>query len=184
MVSSKREKSLAGRKVALVIAPFFEDDEGSKPKEYLEKQGAQVLYVGFARTSYRGKHGRVKAKVDRTFDEVAASDFDAVIIPGGLAPNYLRRERAPLDFIRDFVNQNKVVAAICHGPQLLVSAGVLNGRKITAHESVHDEIIEAGAAYVDEPVVVDGNLITSRKRSDIPHFNQAIYSALLNKNTD
>lgn len=181
---AKRVKGLTGKRIAYLIAPFFEDDEGTKPKEFLDKQGAKVIYVGLARTSYRGKHGRVKVDVDKTFDEVIAREFDAVVIPGGVAPEYLRSERAPIDFIKALVKQNKVIAAICHGPQLLISAGVLKGRKATGYKGIRDEIVNAGANYLDEPVVVDGNVITSRQVSDIPQFNQAIYDLLTSKKGD
>lgn len=183
-MNAERAKGLNGKRIAYLIAPFFEDEEGTKPKEFLEKQGAKIVYLGLARTSYLSKHGQVKIDVDKTFDQVTADDFDAVVIPGGLAPKYLRSESTPIDFVKSSVQQNKVVAAICHGPQLLISAGVLKGRSATGHKDIRDEMVDAGAKYSDEPVVVDGNLITSRTVSDIPHFNQAILNALESKELD
>jgi protease I len=177
-VSAKKPKALAGKKIAYLIAPFFEDEEGTKPKEFLEKHGAKVVYVGLARASYRGKSGRAKVDVDRTFDEVAADQFDAIVIPGGLAPQYLRSDSAPIDFIKEAIEQGKVVAAICHGPQLLISADVVAGKNVTGYAGIRDEIEGAGANYVDQPVVVDERLITSRQVSDIPEFSQAIYDLL------
>ncbi|MDI6892328.1 MAG: type 1 glutamine amidotransferase domain-containing protein [Actinomycetota bacterium] len=173
--------SLKGKRIAFLIGPAFQDEEGTEPRKYLVGKGAEVVYIGPQKTVYRGKYGRAKVKVDKTFDRVRPDEFDAVIIPGGSAPEHLRVEKVAVNFVRDFIELGRPLAAICHGPQMLISADSLKGRTITCYEGIRDDVKLAGAKYVDEPVVVDGNLITSRKPSDIPMFNEAIYEALKSK---
>lgn len=170
--------SLKGKRIAFLIGPAFQDEEGTEPKKYLVSKGAEVVYVGPQKTVYRGKYGRAKVRVDKTFGEVMPSEFDAVVIPGGSAPEHLRVEEAAVNFVRGFMKLDRPLAAICHGPQMLISADSLKGRTITCYQGIRDDVKLAGANYVDEPVVVDGNLITSRKPSDTPMFNEAIYAAL------
>ena len=124
----------------------------------------------------KGKHG-LTVKPDLTFSEAKPEEFDCVIIPGGWAPDRLRRYREVLDFVKN-VAAKGIVAAICHGPQVLISAGLLKGRRVTCVSAIKDDVINAGAEYVDEPVVVDGNMITSRVPADLPYFCREIIKAL------
>ena len=168
---------LNGKRVAMVIAKDFEDSEAVDPKAYLEERGAQVTVIGVERATYQGKKGAALA-ADATFAEVSPADFDALVIPGGGAPENLRIEDAAVAFTREFVASGKPVASICHGPQLLISADVLHGRTTTCVKKIRDDVKNAGAIYVDEAVVVDGNLISSRTPADLPQFNAAVEHAL------
>lgn len=168
---------LEGQKVAMVVAANFEDSEAVEPKAYLEERGATVTIVGLEKGEIEGKKG-AKLTADKTFGEVSVADFDALVIPGGGSPENLRIHDEAVQFASDFVKSGKPVAAICHGAQLLISAEVLKGRTITCVNKIRDDVKNAGANYVDEEVVVDGNLITSRVPKDIPAFNQAIENAL------
>jgi protease I len=168
---------LTGKRVALLIAKDFEDSEALDPKQYLEARGAQVTVIGMAKESYPGKKGASLA-ADATFAEVQPSQFDVLVIPGGGAPENLRIEDEAVAFTREFVESGKPVASICHGPQLLISADVLRGRTVTCVKKIRDDVKNAGANYVDEAVVVDDNLITSRTPADLPQFNDAIAKAL------
>jgi protease I len=168
---------LSGKRVAMLIAKDFEDAEAIDPKQYLEARGAEVTVIGMERQSYTGKKGASLA-ADRTFAEVRPAQFDALVIPGGGAPENLRIEDAAVAFTRDFVESGKPVASICHGPQLLISAEVLRGRTTTCVKKIRDDVRNAGAHYVDEAVVADGNLISSRTPADLPQFNEAIARAL------
>lgn len=168
---------LSGKRVALLIAKDFEDSEALDPKAYLEARGAQVTVIGLERQSYAGKKGASLA-ADTTFAAVRPEQFDALIIPGGGAPENLRIEDAAVAFTRAFVESGKPVAAICHGPQLLISADVLRGRTVTCVKKIRDDVKNAGATYIDVPLATDGNLITSRTPADLPQFNEAIARAL------
>jgi protease I len=128
-------------------------------------------------TAYASKHG-YPVTVDVQADQVKAVEFDAVEVPGGYAPDLMRRHPAMVGLVREAVQQGKVVAAICHAGWMLVSAGVLKGRRATSFSSIKDDMINAGAQWVDAEVVVDGNLITSRKPDDLPAFCRAIVAAL------
>jgi protease I len=165
--------NLEGKRVAMVLARNFEDVEATDPKEYLEQRGATVTVIGIERGSIPGKKGG-SLEADKTFDEVAVSDFDAMVIPGGGSPEVLRVHDAPVAFTRAFVESGKPVAAICHGAQLLISARVLDGRTATCVKAIRDDVKNAGANYVDEALVIDDNLITSRVPGDLPEFNEAI----------
>ena len=168
---------LNGKRVAMVLARNFEDIEATDPKEYLEQRGATVTVIGLEKGSITGKKGG-SLEADSTFDEVSVDDFDAMVIPGGGSPEQLRVHDAPVAFTRAFVESGKPVAAICHGAQLLISAQVLNGRTATCVKSIRDDVKNAGARYVDEALVIDDNLITSRVPGDLPQFNEAIVSYL------
>jgi len=169
---------LTGKKIGILVADHFRDEEVFEPFDYFEKLGASVLLVGLTRGPVKGKRGgRVEA--EKAVHEVAARDFDALILPGGQAPEWLRLDERVLALVRDFDRAGGVLAAICHGPQILISAGLLRGRRATCYVGVRDDVKLAGAIYSDEPVVVDGNLITSRVPEDIPAFDAAIRQALL-----
>jgi protease I len=167
---------LTGKRIAMLIAKDFEDAEAIDPKQYLEARGAQVTTIGVAKETYPGKKGASLA-ADTTFAEVQPADFDALVIPGGGAPENLRIDDDAVAFTREFVASGKPVASICHGPQLLISAEVLRGRTVTCVKKIRDDVKNAGAHYIDEALVVDGNLITSRTPADLPRFNDAIARA-------
>ena len=171
--------SLKGKIVAILAEQDFEDSELTEPLKAMKEAGAQVFVVGSgSQTSYRGKRGKATIKVDIDADKVRAEDFDAIIIPGGYAPDKMRLHQPMIDLVKRAHDLGKVVAAICHGPQLLISADVVRGRRVTSWPSVAIDLKNAGANWVDEPVVRDRNLITSRKPSDLPVFNRAIIQAL------
>jgi protease I len=168
------------KNIAMVIANNFEDAEATSPKEYLEGKGAKVTVIGIDKNTVHGKKGAT-LDPDMTFDQLGADgidQFDALVIPGGGAPENLRINDAAVEFTKRFVDSGKVVASICHGPQLLISAGVLKNRTTTSVNKIRDDVRNAGAHYVDEPVAVDGNLISSRTPADLELFNDAIAAAL------
>jgi protease I len=157
----------------MVLARNFEDVEATDPKAYLEKLGAKVTIIGVEKGTIEGKKGG-SLEADSTFDDASVDDFDALVIPGGGSPEQLRIHAEPVAFTRAFVESGKPVAAICHGAQLLISAKVLDGRTATCVKTIRDDVMNAGANYVDEALVVDGNLITSRVPGDLPQFDEAI----------
>ena len=166
--------------VAMVIANNFEDVEATSPKEHLESLGANVTVIGLDRTVVTGKKGATLTP-DTTFAELdggAIDGFDMLVIPGGGAPENLRINDDAVAFTRNFVESGKPVASICHGPQLLISAGILKGRTTTSVNKIRDDIRNAGGNYVDEPVTVDGNLISSRTPADLDAFNAALADAI------
>jgi protease I len=132
-----------------------------------------------SRKSYKGKRGLAEVKVDTTADKVEASQFDAIIVPGGYAPDKMRLHQSMVDLVRDAHSEGKIIGAVCHGPQLLISAGIVKGRRMTSWPSVAVDLRNAGAIWVNEPTVRDGNIITARKPVDLPKFNKAIIGALL-----
>lgn len=166
-----------GKRVAMVLAKNFEDSEAIEPKRYLEGLGAEVTTIGVERGTVEGKKGGA-LEVETTFAEVSPDDFDLLVIPGGGAPENLRIDDGAVAFTRRFVASGKPVGSICHGPQLLISADVLRGRTLTSVNKIRDDVRNAGGNYVDEPLVVDGNLITSRVPADLPRFNEALGQAL------
>ncbi len=168
---------MAQPKVAMVLAHAFEDSEAIDPKNHLESLGADVVTIGDKLGTVEGKKGGV-LEIDRTFADVSPDEFDLLVIPGGGAPENLRIVDEAVAFTRRFVESGKPVGSICHGPQLLISAKVLDGRTITAVKKIRDDITNAGATYVDEPLVIDGNLITSRVPGDLPQFNDALAQAI------
>jgi protease I len=168
---------LKGKNVAMIVARGFEDSEAVDPKDYLEEHGATVTVIGLNNDEIEGKKG-AKLTPDATLDNVNVDQFDALVIPGGGSPEQLRIHQNAVDFARKFVESGKPVASICHGPQLLISADVLRGKKITCVKTIADDVKNAGANYVDEEVTIDENLITSRTPPDIPAFNEAIAKSL------
>jgi protease I len=170
---------LAGKRVAMLVEDEFEDLELTGPLEALRGAGATVTIVGAAAgAEYRGKRGQAVVTSDLAAGAAKIGDFDALVIPGGHAPDKMRMRHAMVDFARDAMREKKPVAAICHGPQLLISADALRGRTLTCWPSIAIDVKNAGGLYVDKPVVEDGNLITSRKPDDVPVFTQAIIRAL------
>jgi len=170
---------LAGKRIALFVEDEFEDRELSGPLEALRDAGATVTIVGPVRgTEYRGKRGATTVTADLAAGSAHIKDFDAIVIPGGHAPDKMRMRHAMVDLTRDAMEAGKLVAAICHGPQLLISANALRDRTLTCWPSIAIDVKNAGGLYVDKPVVEDGNLITSRKPDDVPMFSEAIIRAL------
>lgn len=167
----------SAKKVAVVLANNYEDVEATSPIEALENAGAEVTIVGIEKGEITGKKGDTQT-ASKTFSDVSPDDFDMLLIPGGGSPENLRINDAAVQFTRDFVQSGKPVASICHGPQLLISAKVVSGRKLTAVNKIRDDIVNAGGLYVDEELTEDGNLITSRVPRDLPAFNEAITKAL------
>src|SRR5687768_12147634 len=165
-------------RVAMLVEDLFEDSELFETAERLRAGGVDVTLVApFADREYTGKKGTV-VRSDLAAGAANAADFDAVIVPGGYAPGKMRVRPAMVDLVRDAVAAGKPVAAICHGPQMLISADVLRGRTLTCTPSIAVDVKNAGGLYVDRPVVEDGNVITSRKPEDIPQFSDAILRAL------
>lgn len=168
---------MAKPKVVMVLANNFEDSEAIEPKNHLEALGADVVTVGAEKGTVNGKKGAI-LEVEKTFSEVSPDEFQMLVIPGGGAPENLRIVDDAVAFTRRFVESGKPVGSICHGPQLLISADVLKGRTVTGVNKIRDDIKNAGGNYVDEELVVDDNLITSRVPKDLPAFNDALGKAL------
>lgn len=168
---------MARPKVVMVLANNFEDSEAIEPKNHLEALGADVVTVGAEKGTVSGKKGAT-LEVEKTFGEVSPDEFQMLVIPGGGAPENLRIVDDAVAFTRRFVESGKPVGSICHGPQLLISADVLKGRTVTSVNKIRDDIKNAGGNYVDEELVVDDNLITSRVPKDLPAFNDALGKAL------
>lgn len=160
-------------KALIISGDLFEDTELLVPWYRLLEENIGVDIGSIKAGTITGKHG-YKVTVQFSLDEIDPSSYDLLILPGGKAPAKLRESDKLLSLVRHFFSENKPVAAICHGPQILVSAGVLTGRKATCYKSVAEELTSAGADYRDEEVVVDGNLITSRVPTDLPAFSREI----------
>ncbi len=170
--------SLSGKRIAMLAETLFEDLELWYPIIRMREAGAAVVVVGSGSSEvYKGKHG-LEVKVDTSAEKVEAGDFDAIIVPGGYCPDYLRRYSSVLRLVKDAYDGGKLVAAICHAPWVLVSAGILRGRTVTCFKSIKDDVVNAGAHYVDREVVRDGNIITSRFPNDLPAFCREIIAAL------
>ena len=174
-----RMADLSGKRVAILVEDEFEDLELTGPLEALRAAGAAVAIVGPTRgATYRGKRGKAIVASDLAAGAARMEDFDALVIPGGHAPDKMRMRHAMVDLTRQAMEAGKPVAAICHGPQLLISANAIRGRTLTCWPSIAVDVKNAGGLYVDKPVVEDGNLITSRKPDDVPAFSEAIVRAL------
>ena len=158
-------------RIACVIDDGFEDSEFSEPARALRGAGHELTLIGL-RPGKRisGKRGEVSAAIDRSIEEVQPEDFDVLFIPGGYSPDHLRANQGMVDFAASFVRDDKPVLAICHGPQLLLSADVVKGRRMTAYKTIQVDLRYAGADVVDEEVVIDRRLVTSRQPADLPAF--------------
>ncbi len=171
--------TLEGKNIAILVEADFEDSELLEPLEAMKDEGASVVVVGSgSQKSYTGKRQKTKITPDTAADKVKGIDFNAVIIPGGYAPDKMRLHQSMIDLVKQAHDSGRVIAAVCHGPQLLISAGLVNGRRMTSWPSVAIDLQNAGAEWVDEEVVRDDNIITSRKPADLPAFNRAIIEAL------
>jgi protease I len=154
-------------KVLIISADNFEDTELLVPYYRFREEGIVVEIASMKKGKIKGKHG-YEVEVDKVLKEVDPAGYDLLFLPGGKAPEAVRKEKEALEIARHFFRDNKPVSAICHGPQTLISAGLLKGRRATCYKSVAPEMKEAGALYEDSEVVVDGNLVTSRQPSDLP----------------
>ncbi len=168
---------LEGKKVAVLVADMYQELEFWYPYLRLREAGAEVVAVGPERREYKSKLG-YPATAELGAEEVDPAGFHGVVVPGGYAPDYIRRSRKLVEFVGELGRSGKVVAAICHGPWVLASAGILRGRRVTSFFSIRDDLENAGATWVDEPVVRDGNLITAQIPRDLPRFLQEIIAAL------
>lgn len=161
---------LKNKRVLMFVADLFEDMELMYPKIRLREAGAQVVVAGEEQgKTYRGKHG-YPCVADEEFVRIRISDFDALVIPGGFAPDKLRREKKVLDITRTIHETGKPLAYICHAGWVPISAGIVNGIKLTSTRAIKDDLINAGAEWVDESLVIDRNHITSRNPDDLPQF--------------
>ncbi len=169
---------LGGKRIAILVDQLYQDMEVWYPLYRLREAGAEVVTVGAkAGETYPSKHG-YPVVADRSFDQVAAAEFDGIIIPGGYAPDHIRRHPKALDLVRELDKQGKLIACICHGGWVLCSAGILKGRRVTGFFAIRDDMVNAGARWEDGEVVVDGNLVTSRKPDDLPAFCRAAIQTL------
>jgi protease I len=170
---------LEGKRIAILAENMYQEMELWVPYYRLREEGAEVKVVGAGgATSYTSKHG-YPVTVDAQAEQVSAVEFDAVIIPGGYAPDMMRRHPAMVKLVREAAQQGKIVAAICHAGWMLVSADIVRDRRATSFPSIKDDLRAAGARWEDAEVVVDGNLITSRKPDDLPAFCRTILGALV-----
>ncbi len=163
-----------GKKIAVLITDEFEDSEFTSPAEAYKKAGHEVITIEKeAGKTVKGKQGEANVKIDKSIDDVSPEEFDALLLPGGHSPDSLRGDDRFITFTREFVNSGKPVFAICHGPQLLISAEVVRGRKLTAVKPIVIDVKNAGAEFFDQEVVVDKDqLVTSRTPDDLPAFNR------------
>lgn len=169
---------LKGKRIAVLAENNYQELEVWYPLLRLREAGAETFVVGSGSAdTYTSKHG-YPVQVDVAADQVRAADLDAIVIPGGYAPDLMRRYPAMVNLVREAFEQGKVVAAICHAGWMLVSANVLRGKKATCFFAIKDDLVNAGAIYIDAEVVRDGNLITSRMPSDLPAFCRTIIEAL------
>lgn len=167
------------KRVAILIENGVEDAEFQVPYKALQMGGIEVAVLGSRMNEkYTGKQGKVSIQADGTTTEAMASQFDAVVIPGGMAPDRMRSNPNTVRFVQEAMEQGKIVAAVCHGPQVLIEGDLLKGKQATGFIAIRKDMINAGANYVDEPLVVDGNLITSRQPGDLAIFSTAILSRL------
>ena len=158
-------------RIATLVTDLFEDSEYKKPVEAFRRAGHEVINVGLqAKQKVKGKKKGTIIKIDRAVADVSVRDFDALLIPGGYSPDQLRVDEQAVRFVKKFVNSGKPVFAICHAPQILITADVLRGRKITGWKSIIQDIKNAGAKFIDRTVVMDGNIVSSRCPDDLPAF--------------
>jgi protease I len=167
---------LSGKKVAILAADGFEEVELTRPRKALDEAGAETTVVSIKSGKIQGMNHAAKGEtvtVDQTLADAKPQDFDALMIPGGLMnPDTLRSTEEALEFVRHFFREGKPVAAICHAPWVLIDAGVVRGRTLTSWPAIKTDVRNAGGSWVDQEVVVDNGLVTSRKPDDIPAFNK------------
>lgn len=161
-------------RIAVIITDLFEDSEYTEPAKAFKKAGNEIVHIGLkVGETVRGKKQQIPVKIDKAISDVSTEAFDALLIPGGYSPDKLRANDEAVRFTKEFMESQKPVFAICHAPQLLITADILKGRKITGWKSVVQDIKNAGAEFIDQEVVEDGNLISSRQPADLPAFIKA-----------
>lgn len=169
---------MATKKIAVIVTDGVEDVELTQPRQALVEAGYQPILIGTeAGKIIHGKKG-TEFKIDQSIADVNMSDFQALFIPGGYSPDHLRADQRFVDFTSEFMEKRRPIFAICHGPQLFITAGIAHGKKMTAYKTVQKDLEYAGAQVSDQAVVEDGPLITSRNPGDIPEFNEAIVKYL------
>jgi len=169
---------LTGKRIAILVDQIYQDLEVWYPYYRLKEAGAEVVVVAAkAGETYPGKYG-YPIVADKSYDQVTAADFDGVVIPGGYAPDHIRRYSKANQLVKELDAQGKLVAAICHAGWVLCSAGILKGRRVTCFSAIKDDVVNAGGFYEDAEVVVDRNLVTSRKPDDLPAFCAAAIKVL------
>ncbi len=162
-------------KIACVLGQGFEDSEFRVPYDRLKEEGYQVDIIGVkAGEELKGYKGKEKVKAEKAIDQVKPDDYDALLIPGGQSPDHLRVDKRMVEFVKAFEQAGKLIAAVCHGPQLLIAAHLVKGRTMTAWQTIQDDLQQIGANVRDEAVVKDRNWITSRKPDDLKQFSEAI----------
>jgi len=172
------------RKVLIMVENDFEDPEFIYPYYRFQEEGYQVDIVGpKAKENYVGKHGYPVVS-DLSPSDINIDEYDAVIIPGGWAPDRMRRDEKMVKIVKDAFEKGKVIAAICHGPEMLIEADILKGKKATCFKAIVTDLKNAGAVFVDEPVVVDGNIVTSRFPGDLPYFCREAIKLLKSKTSE
>jgi protease I len=173
---------LEGYRVGILVEQGFEDSELVETVRAMTDSGAVVVIIGSGSgKSYRGMRGKARITVDSAADNVRVDQLDALVIPGGYAPDKMRLHQSMVDLVKKANDLGKIVAAICHGPQLLISADVVKGRRVTSWPSIAIDLTNAGATWVDEPVVQDRNIITAGRPADLPRFNKVVIDALRRK---
>jgi protease I len=169
--------TLRGKTILFFAGPLYEDLELWYPKIRLEEEGARTIVAGTGEKTYQGKRG-YPLTVDTSVEEISAADFDGLVIPGGYAPDIMRRSQKLLQLTREIYQAGKPVAFICHAGWVPISAGIVRGKRGTSVGAIKDDLVNAGMIWEDSPVVVDGNLISSRTPADLPQFCRAIITAL------
>jgi protease I len=169
--------TLEGKTILFFAGPLYEDLELWYPKIRLEEEGARTLVAGTGEKHYQGKRG-YPLTVDASVDDLAAANFDGLVIPGGYAPDVMRRSKKLLQLTREIYDAGKPVAFICHAGWVPISAGIVRGKRGTSVGAIKDDLVNAGMIWEDSPVVVDGNLISSRTPSDLPDFMRALIKSL------
>ena len=166
-------------RIAVIIDDMFEDSEYTQPAEVFQNKGHELVHIGLEKgKTVKGKKKDTPVQIDKAITDVSVNDFDALLIPGGFSPDKLRAHDEAVEFTKNFMESGKPIFAICHGPQLLISADVLKGRRITGWKSIIQDIKNAGAEFLDQEVVEDGNLVSSRNPDDLPSFIRVSLSKL------
>lgn len=164
-------------KILFITADRCDDSELFYPYYRLLEEDFEIDIASFQKTKISAKY-HFEIEADLSVDDVNENDYDALLLPGGMAPEKLRQNEKVLSIVNEFHNANKPIAAICHGQQILISAGVLNGVKATCYPGIKDDLVNCGANYVNKPVVVDNNIVTSRRPEDLPYFMKSFIEIL------
>lgn len=179
MEKEKKDKhSKDYKKVAILVGEGFHDGEAYMPMGYLANRGVKSVVIGPEKGEVKSYNSDFTIRIHKAVRDVKPEYFDALILPGGKAPASLREDESVIAFVQEFYKTDKPIAAICHGPQVLITAGLMQDRMATAFSDVKEELEDAGADYLDEPLVIDGNFITSRVPKDLHHFSHAIWEAI------